>query len=128
MSGRSRSRAPFPFRFWRPGLGVVDRPTPAVVLDRNYPRLLRAQAFDMGLRRLHTAERQRRHGAVRPDPPDRPLRRAGPAVAGSRLAQLDLVVRRGLRDVPNGVLVSTGTRSPSSLTSTTRSVPGVRAT
>ena len=44
------------------------------------------------------------------------------------LMQLDLVVRRGLGDAPHGALTSASTRSPSSVTSTTRSVPGVRAT
>ena len=50
------------------------------------------------------------------------------ALASTVLAQLDLVVRRSLRDVLHSVLVSTGTRSPSSVTSTIRSVPGVRVT
>jgi hypothetical protein len=75
---------------------------------------------------LYTVQRgepERLHGAVRPDAPDRPPRRPGPLVG---LAQLDLVVRRSLRDVFHSVLVSTGTRSPSSLTSTIRSGPGLR--
>src|SRR4051794_2978074 len=47
-----------------------------------------------------------------------------PGVAAGRLAQLDLEVRRDLRDPPHSAPVSTGTRSPSSPTSTIRSVSG----
>ena len=93
------------------------------------PRLLPAQAPGVGLRRLPgwrtSAARSTPSGA---DALDRPPHRAGPAVPEAGLAQLDLVVRRGLRDAPHGAPASTGTRSPSSVTSTTRSVPGVRAT
>ena len=63
-----------------------------------------------------------------PSGPTRLTARHAALAADRRLAQLDLVVRRSLRDVPHSVLVSTGTRSPSSVTSTIRSVPGVRAT
>src|SRR4051794_6067174 len=112
-----------------PGLGSsrlsgVHRPAPAVALHRHAPRLLPVHAPGVGLGRIQAAERQRRHGPVRPDAPDRPPRRAGLPV----LMQLDLVVRWGLRDAPHGALTSANTRSPSSVTSMTRSGPGVRAT
>src|SRR3954447_5823574 len=107
---------PRPARCSRSGLGDVNRPAPAAVLDRHHPRLLRAQALDVGLRRLQAAEPEWRHGPVRPDAPDRPPSGAAPAVAGIGLAQLDLVVRRGLRAVLHSETTSTSTRSPSSVT------------
>src|SRR4051812_38462760 len=120
---------PWPARLLRSRLGLVDRSAPAAVLDHHDPRLLGPQPLDVGLRRRQAAEPERRHAAVRSDAPDRAPARAGLVVAGGGLAQLDLVVGRGLGDAPHSsALASTGRRSPSSLTSTTRSVPGVRRT
>src|SRR3954454_8959783 len=91
-------------------LGCAHHPAPAVLLHRHDPRLSRVHASGAGLRRLQPAERQGRHGPVGAHVPDQSPRRAGPLVLLLGLAQLDLVVRRGLRDPPHGAAASTGTR------------------
>src|SRR3954447_7392355 len=104
----------------------VHRPPPAAVLHRHDPRLLSVHAPGVGLGRPQAHERQRCHAPVGLDAPARPPRRAGPLVLAVGRAQLDLVVRRGLGDVPHAAFLSTGTRPPSSLTATIRSGPGAR--
>src|SRR4051794_22463585 len=82
---------------------LISRPCPQPAARRRAPPPPPAspgcQASGVGPRRDQGGERPA------PQEADRPPRRAGPAVARIGLAQLDLVVRRGLVDTLHGAAV-----------------------